>query len=117
MRGRNFGWKAFWVSNPEWTCLKLTLDYVAVTFSSLTWEECWQCPGICLTASVRVVKKGQVGTIQCVDMAAFCGWLGQVVDLDRPAVGDLGQRSVKAITNNESSHYTTISIVLLILSS
>ena len=26
MRGRNFGWKDFWDSNPEWSCLKLTLD-------------------------------------------------------------------------------------------
>jgi hypothetical protein len=38
-------------------------------------------PGICLTAeekstensSVGVVEKCQLGTIQCVDMAAFCG--------------------------------------------
>ena len=72
MRGHNFGWKAFWVSNPEWTCLKLTLDNVAVTFGRLTWEEYWPCPGIYLTL-VRVVEKCQVGMIQCVDMAAFCG--------------------------------------------
>jgi len=24
--GYNVGWQAFWVSNPEWSCLKLTLD-------------------------------------------------------------------------------------------
>jgi len=24
--GHNFGWKAFWDSNPERSCLKLTLD-------------------------------------------------------------------------------------------
>jgi len=26
VRGRNSGWKALWDSNPEWSCLKLTLD-------------------------------------------------------------------------------------------
>jgi hypothetical protein len=26
MRGRNFDWKAFWDSKPQWSFLKLTLD-------------------------------------------------------------------------------------------
>jgi hypothetical protein len=33
LRGHNFGWKAFWDSNPDWSCLKLKLDYIAVKFS------------------------------------------------------------------------------------
>jgi len=44
MRGHNFGWKAFWGSNPEWSYLKLMLDYFAVKFSRLTSEECGSCP-------------------------------------------------------------------------
>jgi hypothetical protein len=26
MLGQNFGWKAFWDSNPEWSYLNLTMD-------------------------------------------------------------------------------------------
>jgi hypothetical protein len=26
MQGQNFGWKAFWDLNPEWSFLKLTMD-------------------------------------------------------------------------------------------
>ena len=33
MRGHNFGWKAFWDLNPDLSCLKLKLDYIAVKFS------------------------------------------------------------------------------------
>ena len=43
MRGHNFGWKALWDSNPELSCLKLTLELIAVQFSRLTWEECGPC--------------------------------------------------------------------------
>jgi hypothetical protein len=28
MRGHNFGWKAFWDSNPDWSCRKLRLAVV-----------------------------------------------------------------------------------------
>jgi hypothetical protein len=66
------------------------LDCVAVKFSRLTWEECGPYPvyalcvlylGIWFTTEeksteetlIRVVEKCQLGTIQCVSMAAFCG--------------------------------------------
>jgi hypothetical protein len=26
MRGHCFGWKAFWHSNPEWSCVKLNFE-------------------------------------------------------------------------------------------
>jgi len=64
------------------------LDYVAVKFGRLRWEECGSCPvyACCTLAfglqlrekksteetSVRVVEKCQLGTIQCVNMVAFC---------------------------------------------
>ena len=43
-RGHNFDCKVFWDSNPELSCLKLTLDYVGVKFSRLMWEECGPIP-------------------------------------------------------------------------
>ena len=46
MRGRNFGWKAFWGSNPERLCFKLTLEYVRVKFSLLSGKSAGRAPPV-----------------------------------------------------------------------
>jgi len=38
MRGHNFGWKAFWDSNPEWSCLKLMIDQSWKNLAALHWK-------------------------------------------------------------------------------
>jgi len=54
MREHNFSWKAFWGSKAEWSYLKLILDYVAVKFSRLAWEEC----GLCLVYAYCILAFG-----------------------------------------------------------
>ena len=126
MRVHNVGWKTFWDSTREWSCLKWRLDYVAVTFSRFTWQECWQCPVFAcyaLTFALQLREKKHGKNLNQGSRKVPCGQdsichdrLLRVVDPGLPAVGDPGQRSVIMIKNNESSHYTASSILLLILS-
>ena len=84
MRGRDFGWKAFWDSNPEWSCLKLTLDQSLWNLRGfLAWGQCGPCLSLWVVLwhwpyswgkawkKRRVVEKCKLGTIQCVNMAAL----------------------------------------------
>jgi hypothetical protein len=66
---------------------EVNVRLIALKFSRIAWEECGPCPvfasyTLAFTlqlrekkhgkTSVRVVEKFQLGTNQCVDMAAFC---------------------------------------------
>ena len=70
MGGYCFGWKAFWDSNPEWSCLELKIEQVAVKpylgrVRAVVPRLCMLYPDVCLTTegssrkktSVRVVEK------------------------------------------------------------
>jgi hypothetical protein len=53
LRGHNFGWKAFWDSNPDWSCLKLKLDYIALKFShssfaAMSGKRAGRVPSLCV---------------------------------------------------------------------
>jgi len=60
--------------------LKVDVRLIAEKFSRLTWEECGPCSDFAhytlafalqLRAKARIVEKCQMGTIQCVEMAAW----------------------------------------------
>jgi len=87
---------------------KVNVRVIAVKFSRLT-PKVWTVFCLCVLypvisrateeqstekTSVTLVEKWQLGTIQCVDMAAFYGYPGQVVDPDLPALREPAQRSV-----------------------
>lgn len=64
VRGYNFGWKAFWALNPEWSCLNLKLD-VWRSLARLAFIQCchWTaCCVICWQAElVAVVERTITG--------------------------------------------------------
>jgi hypothetical protein len=79
MRAHNFGWMAYWDLEPRMVIFKVNVGLIPVQFIRLTWEQCWPCPVVaCYTVAQKKKKnigqgsrKVPVGTIQCVDMAAF----------------------------------------------
>jgi hypothetical protein len=79
----NFGWKAFWDSKPDWSCLRL--DSRHSVEAAMIGKSASRTPFACYTLAfalqmrnksaenprVIVVKNSQLGTIQYVDSAAF----------------------------------------------
>jgi hypothetical protein len=85
---------------------KFNNELITEKFSCYTWVECGPCPvfaSYTLASALqlrknhgkisrRLFEKCQLGTIHCADMAAFCGWPGQVVDPDFSPSGDPAQK-------------------------
>jgi len=103
---------------------KANVRLIAEIFSRLTREECGPCPVFaCYTlafaipmkeetleeTSVRLIAKCQLGTIQCVEMAAFAGNQDKLSKPISPVLGDSDQRSVsvdicRAVNLRSSPH-------------
>jgi hypothetical protein len=107
---------------PRMVIFKVNNGLIAEKFSCHTWVECGPCPVFAsytlalalqlrkkhAKTSVRVVENCQLGTIQCINMAAFCGWPGQIVDPDFPVLGEPDQCSVCITTRVNTEQCTWI---------
>ena len=111
--GAKLWFKGFLGFEPRMVICKVNIGLIAEKCSRHTRVECGPCPVFASyilalvlqlrknhgKISLRLVEKYKLGTIHCVDMAAFCGWPGQVVDPDFSPLGDPGQHSVSVTTH------------------